>query len=368
MESETITCKKHGVTFKMLEGCPECIAERKAAEVAINPEASIAERIKETEEYQTRQSNADVKAMEEAIANKEPWLKVRPEQREMEEGLNSEGLTLVEAEETEEPPSYYCPADCQFSIPTEGPWDNPKDGGCAKENEFPLGTTLDSLPEYPLCPFYKCAEVSVALRPFEDYEAHDCFLESERVLEIAKSRVINTLEESQTANNDLALISKLTKLMDDKRKALLAPLKAESDTIRDTYKYLMAPIIEANTVTKSKMLAFDLKQKQIQQEQERINQQRLEAAQAEMNLKGELTESVNLVEVVEAPKRVRTDMGTSFKTDRWKYRIDDINQLSKEFMIPDDAQLSAIAKKHHDKKPVAGVTFYNDPYYTVRTK
>ena len=211
-------------------------------------------------------------------------------------------------------------------------------------------------------------ETTIALQPGEDIEVHGYFEESERVLEIAKSRVITTLEESQAANDDLVLISRLTKLMDDKRKALLAPLKVESDAIRDTYKYLMGPIIEANTITKNKMLAWDTKQRQIQQEQERINQQRLAAAQAEMNLKGELTESVNLVEVVKAPERVSTDMGTSFKTDRWKYRIDDINQLPKEFMIPDDAQLSAIAKKHHDKKPVPGVTFYNDPYYTVRNK
>jgi len=211
-------------------------------------------------------------------------------------------------------------------------------------------------------------ETAVALRPFEDYEAHDCFLESERVLEIAKSRTITTLEDSQEANNDLSLISRLTKVMDGKLKALLAPHKVETDEIRATYKYLMGPIIEANTITKSKMLAFNQEQRRIQQEQERINQQRLEAAQAEMNLKGELTESVNLVEVVKAPERVKTELGTSFKTDRWKYRIDDINQLPREYMIPDDAMLSSIAKKHHDKRAVAGVTFYNDPYYTVRTK
>jgi len=211
-------------------------------------------------------------------------------------------------------------------------------------------------------------ETAVALRPYEDYEAHDCFLQSERVLEIAKARVITTLEESKLANDDLSLISKLTKLMDGKRKVLLAPSKEEADAIRDTYKYLMAPIIEANSITKSKMLAFDAKQRQIQQEQERINQQKMATAQAEMNLKGELSESVNLVEVVKAPERVKTELGTSFKTDRWKYRIDNIKLLDRAYMVPDDAQLSAIAKKHHDKKPVEGVIFFNDPYYTVRTK
>ncbi len=211
-------------------------------------------------------------------------------------------------------------------------------------------------------------ETEVALRPFEDYEAHDCFLESERVLEIAKNRAITTLEESQAANNDLALMSKLTKVMNAKLKALLDPHKTETDSIRDTYKYLMAPIIEANSITKSKMLAFDTKQRQIQQEQERINQQKMATAQAEMNLKGELTESVNLVEVAKAPERVKTELGTSFKTDRWKYRIVNLDLVPREWMIPAHDMLSSRATKHHDTMPVLGIEFYNDPYYTVRTK
>jgi len=209
---------------------------------------------------------------------------------------------------------------------------------------------------------------AVALRPGEDIEAHGYYEESLRILEYAKGRVIATLEQAQSATDDLALISKLTKLMEAKRKALLAPLEAQKKEIRDTYDYLMLPIQEANKVTRSNMLDYDMKQRRIQLEQEEINRKRLEAAEAEMRLKGELTESVNLVEVTEAPERVRTDMGLSTTTDRWKYRVDNPALLPREYMMPDDAMLSSIAKKHHDKKPVPGVTFYNDPFITVRTK
>ena len=216
--------------------------------------------------------------------------------------------------------------------------------------------------------YFTPPETAVALRPGEDLEAHDYYEESLRILEFAKGRVITTLDQAQSATDDLALISKLTKLMEAKRKALLAPLEAQKKEIRDTYDYLMLPIQEANKVTRSKMLDYDMKQRRIQQEQEEINRKRLEAAEAEMRLKGELTESVNLVEVTEAPERVRTDMGLSTTTDRWKYRVDNPDLLPREYMMPDDAMLSSIAKKHHDKKPVPGVTFYNDPFITVRTR
>ncbi len=291
MVAETIKCKKHKVTFRLSEGCPLCIEERRAE---VNSPENIAKRIEAVNESG---SAGDVPA--------------------------------------------------SFSV-----------GGTADSNARRTGE--EEVRTEP--------ETAVALRPFEDYEAHDCFLESERVLELAKSRVVTTLEESKLANDDLALISKLTKLMDGKQKALLAPHKVETDAIRGTYKYLMAPIIEANSITKSKMLAFDTKQRQIQQEQERINQQRLAAARAEMDLKGELSESVNLVEVKKAPERVKTELGTSFKTDRWKYRIVNLDLVPREWMIPAHDMLSSRATKNHDTMPVPGIEFYNDPYYKVRTK
>jgi len=245
---------------------------------------------------------------------------VRPEQEEMEAGLNSEGLTLTGVD--------------------PNAW---RTGGEEIRTE---------------------PETAVALRPFEDYEAHDCFLESERVLEIAKGRAITTLEESKLANGDLALISKLTKLMDDKRKALLTPLKAESDAIRDTYKYLMAPIIEANTVTKGKMLAFDLKQRQLQQAQERLNQQKMATAQAEMELKGELTESVNLVEVNKAPERVKTEMGTSKVATIWKFEVIDFSLLPDRFKIENATLIGKVVRA--GEREIPGVKIWSEGSLRVK--
>jgi len=37
-------------------------------------------------------------------------------------------------------------------------------------------------------------------------------------------------------------------------------------------------------------------------------------------------------------------------------------------MKPDRAMLNAIAKKHHDAKPILGVEFYNQPYVAMRNR
>ena len=105
------------------------------------------------------------------------------------------------------------------------------------------------------------------------------------------------------------------------------------------------------------------------QKQEEINRKRREAAEEEMRLKGELSESVGLVEVLtEAPKVVYSDMGTAGQRDNWKYEIIDLNAIPREYMMPDTSMLNTTAKTHHDKKPVPGVRFYNEPILAIRAK
>ena len=214
-------------------------------------------------------------------------------------------------------------------------------------------------------------ETAVALRPGEDIEAHSYYDEALKLLEYAEKRVIKTLEDNKSANDDLSGISKIRKVMENKRKSLLDPLKLQSDAIRDTYNYLMAPVLEADKITRQKMGDFDKEQKRIRREQEEINRLRIEAAEKEAALSGtgEITESVNLVEVAaEAPKHVSTFIGTSWTADCWKYEIIDVNLIPREYMMPDTSMLNATAKKHHDKKLVAGVRFYNEPIIANRAR
>jgi len=209
-------------------------------------------------------------------------------------------------------------------------------------------------------------QTALTLRPGEDIEAHNSYLEAVKLLEFAESRVVKTLADSKAATNDLSIISTLKRIMEAKKKELLAPHQETVNAIRETYTFLMAPVLEAERINKQKQTAFLQEQARVQQEQEEINRKRMEAAQAEMKLKGEITEPVNLVEVTEAPTRVQTDLGTTGLTDHWKYEVVDFALLPDAYKVVDTAQLNAIARSHHDTKQVPGVRFYNEPYLATR--
>ena len=211
-------------------------------------------------------------------------------------------------------------------------------------------------------------EATIALRPGEDIEAHGYFDEARQMLDYAERRVIKTLEDARVATDDLSLIAKLKKAMEAKRKEKLAPHEAEVKAIRDTYNFLMAPVLEAERITKSKQTSFLQEQERIRREQEEINRKRMEAAEAEMKLKGELTESVNLIEVSEAPVKVSSSMGSSGLTDHWTYEVVDPLAVPREYLVIDTAMLTSIARRYHDAKVIPGIKFINKPYLATRAR
>lgn len=211
------------------------------------------------------------------------------------------------------------------------------------------------------------AETALTLRTGEDIEAHGYFIEAQKLLDKAEARVIATIQDIKAATNDLSLISVIKKAMDGKRKEYLEPLKAQTEAIRDTYDYLMAPILEAGKITRNKMLAYDAEVKRIRQEQEEINRKRMEAAEAEMRLKGELSESVNLVEVApEAPKRVSTEMGTSGVAKVWKFEVIDFALLPDRFKMENATLIGKVVRA--GEREIPGVKIWSEDTLRVKAR
>ena len=183
----------------------------------------------------------------------------------------------------------------------------------------------------------------------------------------AHDLVITTVDDLKPATDSLAIISKLKKAFDEKRKEYLQPFKEHIEAVNEAFKMLMEPILAADTMTRKKMFDFHVAQELIRRKQEESNRLKIEAAEAEMGLKGELSEPVNRIEVTkEAPKAVRTELGTAWMTDCWKYEVVDFALLPDEYKSVNTTLLNATTKANHDKKPVPGVRFYNEPFITVR--
>jgi len=207
------------------------------------------------------------------------------------------------------------------------------------------------------------------INPRQDESVIALHNEANKLLDYANARTITTLEDAKSATNDLSLISKLRKAMETKRKDYLLPFQEHVKEVNGIYQTLTAPIEQADKVTRAKWTAFTNEQARLKAEQERINNLRMEAAKAEAALNnGEIKESVNLVEVVEAPKRTITDMGSAGQRDNWTYEVVDFNLLPNEYKLPNNSLLNSLAKSVKNTRTIPGLRIYNDPTMVVRSR
>ncbi len=203
----------------------------------------------------------------------------------------------------------------------------------------------------------------------EDVEVRGYYSDGVRLLDFAHCRVISTIEDNKAASDDLVIIADLKKKMEAAKKGYLDPPNEQIRAIRETYDLLMAPVLEAEKLTKDKMLAYNAEQERIRKETEDINRKRIEAAEQEMKLTGELSESVNLVaEVQPAPKKVSTMLGTSGQKDNWQWRVINFALVPDEYKIINPAILTPTAKSYKDTRTIPGIRIYNKPGIATRAR
>ena len=191
--------------------------------------------------------------------------------------------------------------------------------------------------------------------------------EAIRLQKYAEERSIATAEDLKPATDDLSIIAKLKKAMEEKRKTYLQPFQEHVKETNEAYKALMQPIEQADIITRQKILAFQLKQKLIREEQEKINRLRMEAAQKEMKLRGEITESVNLVEVIpEMPKKVQTELGTTstFKVRKWE--VIDFALVPNDLKVVDAGKITKLVKAGISF--IAGIHIWEEDSLRINTK
>ena len=210
----------------------------------------------------------------------------------------------------------------------------------------------------------------VTIKPEAKAEVLPVYAQALKLLEYAERRFITKYDDIKPATDDLAIISNVKHTLEDKRKEYVQPLQAQVKTINDAFKVLMEPIEQADKITRDKILTFNKEQDRIRQEQEEVNRLRYEAAQKDAALHGgEISESVDLIAVsAQSAKRIQTEMGTATQRDNWKWKLVDQSLVPEEYKVVDGTMLTAIAKKHHNSKPIPGIEFYNEPIIAVNAR
>jgi len=134
----------------------------------------------------------------------------------------------------------------------------------------------------------------IQIRPDTDEKVVSLYQEAVKLQQYAEARVIQSDGDIKVATDDLSIIAKFKKAIEEKRKEYVGPINEHLKAVNKVFQDFTAPLTEADSITRQKILVYRKEQERIRQEQERINALRLEAARAEMELKGELAESVEL--------------------------------------------------------------------------
>ena len=193
------------------------------------------------------------------------------------------------------------------------------------------------------------------------------FQEAQKAQEWAEKRAIKTVEDMKHASDDLNLIRKLKKAMESRRKEYLEPFQSHIKEVNEAYKRLMFPVETADKLTSDKMLIFTAEQERIRREKERINAERIKLAEDEMRLTGELSDSVQLVEVLPPiTTTTRTDLGSTGLRDHWVFEVIDFTLLPDEYKIADVTKIGKVVRA--GLRTIPGVRIENKPILAVNSK
>lgn len=209
--------------------------------------------------------------------------------------------------------------------------------------------------------------VLVKVKPQTDEAVIALHGQSLKLEQYAVALVIASNDDIKSATNDLSIISGLKKVIEDKRKEYTQPINEHLKAVNEAFKVFTEPLVNADKVTRQKILDYRHEQERIRQEQERINQMRLEAAHAEMELKGELTESVELVETQsEQPNHYRTEAGTLGRMLVRKWEVVDLSLVPDEYKMVDAAKIGKVVRAGIPS--ILGIRIWEEETLRVTTK
>ena len=204
------------------------------------------------------------------------------------------------------------------------------------------------------------------VKPELDLEVQGLHEEAVKLKEYAEARVITSNQDMVDSTNDMSMIVNLKKALEERRKGYVKPLNDHVKGINEAFKSIMEPIEAADKITRGKMLAYQNAQEAKRAEEEKINRLRVEAAEAEMRLKGELTAPVDMITVTpEAPKTVHGEAGDVGRRMVRKWDLVDLSQIPIDYLILDTVKINKVVKAGIPSIP--GIRIYEEAVLTVRT-
>jgi hypothetical protein len=188
-----------------------------------------------------------------------------------------------------------------------------------------------------------------------------------RILEFANKRVITSAEDVKSATEDLSTIANLKKALKGRITEYINPIKQHLSCLNETFANVTSPLEYADKITREKIISYRAAEEKKRLEIEDINRKKEELAKREAALNdGEITVDVTPIKTIsEQPKIIRTDVGNLGTQKVWKFEIENIDLLPKEYMIPDMVKIGKVIRAGIS---ITGIKSWQEESLRINTK
>ncbi len=245
------------------------------------------------------------------------------EQEEMEEGLNSEGLTLIDASE-------------------------PK--------QFTGLLTIKPQSETAV----------VRIKPLTYQNIQAIMTGIKDLVENATAFVIDSEATVETATVTLSSIATLKRAATTGRKDFLEPLQDFIADVKADFKLLMDPIEEADRILRSKVVAYRVAQQRKKAEADAITLQEREIAERKAALNNEQAPTQPVVLRAEPKTYAQTSTGSSALMGIAKWRVVDLSLVDRNYLMIDAGKVGKDVKSSKGTISIPGIEIWIEPTLQVK--
>lgn len=192
--------------------------------------------------------------------------------------------------------------------------------------------------------------------------------EARKLRDYAAARAITCDADLKPATEDLSIIARLKKALAEKKADYLKPIKAHIDAVNAAFTSIMAPLDEADLITRSQVRDYRAAIEKRRLEAEEINRQKQELARREAAFNGEITIDTTPVEVPAPVTRVSTDLGTASTMKVYKWELLDIALVPKEYLAVNAGVVTSVVKASKGKIIIPGLRIWEEDTLRVTTR
>jgi len=207
----------------------------------------------------------------------------------------------------------------------------------------------------------------VKVRPQADEAVIALHEQSLKLEQYATALVITSDNDIKSATNDLSIISGLKKAIEEKRKEYTQPINDHLKAVNEAFKAFTEPLVNADKVTRGKILDYRAEQDRRHQEALQIAWLEREAAERRAALTGEPVVVPEAVEATPAPPtHYRAEMGTLGKAGIRKWEVVDLELVPNEYKMIDSVKIGKVVRAGIPSIP--GIRIWVEDSLRVTTK